>query len=154
VDIKAVLTRTEPGSYEILLVNLTKRSFESVRVLSGAIQTIDDKLIESSKVYNDLGPMKPYSQFKISSTDDFELEMQVWFELDLYKNMNESPEMYSFAIPRRFDYDEDAIPTMPEGKKGIIIPLETRRDGQTINEWLEENSTEARITKSKGAHND
>ena len=145
--IKIALTQTSPGQYDIILANISNKKFTTVKMLNGAFQSIDDDLLETNSVFKDLGVVPAHSLTKISATDDYELDMTIWFNLDFYVDENKTPEMYKFTIPRWFNYDKDAVAILPEGKKGIVISLEPREDNQMIDEWMQQNDTKGRYTR-------
>lgn len=145
--IKIALTQVTPGQYDIILANTSNKKYTTVKMLNGAFQPVDDDLLETNKVFKDLGEVPANSMTKISATDDNELDMVVWFNLDFYENEEAKPDMYKFTIPRYFNYDKDAVAFVSEGNKGIVINLEPRFDDRTIDEWMQQNDTNGKYTR-------
>ena len=146
-SIKVVITEKQPGEYDIILVNPTEYTYQNVCMLNGAFQSIDEDLLETNKVHKELGELPAHSVLKLSATDDDELDMVVWFNLDLYRHSDSTPEEYSFTIHGGFDFIQRAVDIPLLQQKGIIIELEERKDKEPIDEWVTHNSLEGHYTK-------
>lgn len=153
-SVEVVITEKKPGEYDITLVNPTDQAYQNVCMLNGAFQSIDEDLLETNKVHKELGELPAHSVLRLSATDDDELDMVVWFNLDLYSVNGSIPEMYSFSIPRSFDFIKNAVDIPLLQQKGIVIRLEKRIDSEPIDEWVKHNSLEGRYTKYGDNKND
>lgn len=143
----------EPNGFDVLLVNPTSDRYTNIRMLSGGVQTVDDGLIETNKVFRDMGELAPLSSFFISYTDLDELEMSIWFQLDCFRSPDTAPEKYFFQLPRYLgvldgiDKSEDATVDPIVKKKTLAIQIRPRM-GETIESWVSQNSLESKYTKT------
>ncbi|MCX6782032.1 MAG: hypothetical protein NTW66_02870 [Candidatus Magasanikbacteria bacterium] len=120
-------------SFDVYLINNSNWKYKSVTIFTGAFMTVDDDLLETSKVVKVKGPLGAYSSIKIDRSDWNELDFVIWYHLDLVR-ADDTVEKYWFCLPKGGgDYDNKVIKLPIINRKGMSIELEAR-NGECIAE--------------------
>lgn len=139
------------SSYEVYLVNSTKKNYCRVFVLSGAYCGDDDGLLETSKVTKEKGPLPPHSFQLLERSDLDGLDFVIWFHLDIYEDAASEPIRVWFELPKYGGLNSKIVRLSVLEKEGTLIELETRNDGETIEEEIQHLNMNGVYHKSSGA---
>lgn len=127
----AAFVRREAGTYSVYLVNPTEWDYARVIFLTGGETSDDDYIMQTSKALHGFGPLARHSHALIESNDSRLLDFLIWFDVDLYEEIDANPFCARFFLPKyAFEQDMSAVPFLDE--KGVKIELTERNDGPII----------------------
>lgn len=125
----------ENGIFQVYLINPSKKKYSQVIKLTGGFSGDDDGLIETSKVFKELGPLPSESVLKIDESDLDELDFVIWYHLDLIDDNNEVIQ-FRFQLPKYYWWCEDKFEILPIlNEKGMKFKPQ-ERNGELIKERI------------------
>lgn len=139
-----VFPEGDPEYFEVHLVNPTDQVYERVTILTGAFFSYEEYLVETAKVTSEKGELGATSSILLDRSDIGELDMMVWFHLDLLGIGRTTPELYSFHLPK-FAGKGTLLPVL--NRNGTRIELEPRKDSIAIPELVKTLDMAGKTTK-------
>lgn len=134
--------------FDVCLINNSGDYYKKIKVFTGAYVSVDDDLLETSKVVRDKGQLSPYSAVTIDKSDWDELDYVIWYHIDLVSD-NGKISQYWFQLPKYgWGYDENLVRLPIIAKQGMIIELE-KRDGEPITEEIKTIDMNSKYHKSE-----
>jgi hypothetical protein len=152
-----VKSRTETigmfSRVDVWLVNDTDEQFTNVRTLSGAFTSMDEDLSETGKREGIFRRLQPNTSIQIGSTDTGEMDMVVWFNIDMTTASGET-KLYKCWLPKQYrwrDFEVFEVTIDYDGIKSIedwhILYLTERTDG-SIDDYIAKYGLGARYLKN------
>ncbi|MFA7377621.1 MAG: HD domain-containing protein [Patescibacteria group bacterium] len=140
-------TMSESGDFFVRLINNSHVCYSKVKIFTGAYMSMDDDLLETSKVVRSRGELKPKSFIQIDKSDWDELDFIIWYHLDFYNDKGQLVKKSWFQLPKYgLGYDENELMLPIVQEKGVIIELD-ERDGEVIDEIVDHTDMNSKLHK-------